>query len=333
MREENRQGKSIRFITSDYTDLFRIEDGGTILVTFPDRQFVERCGYIDDYHLKIGNSVYHICEYAEMLERNGGHCEPEPETTLDRAAWQIGRRGYLKLERTETGFRYEILTTEFLSRTQGQLDDSSWTMNYAREHILETAGMWQYSRTAVSFEMVENQSKEVLKASDVVKIKWKDSRYYPGMRTAEHTLTCEIRGTAAQLTYEVSQHDDGEGFVIHSDGKDIWDIMPEPELRKLDPILARAVDYGHWRRDLDQAETVEAVRNVRYGLFETENLSLTREQIGELHTAIDHKETALMAAKKAAKHEKKAARKLPAAKKSHPDEGSHIPETRKTRVM
>ena len=105
MREENRQGKSIRFITSDYTDLFRIEDGCTILVTFPDRQFVERCGYIDDYHLKIGNSVYHICEYAEMLERNGGHCEPAPETALDRAAWQIGRRGYLKLERTETGFR------------------------------------------------------------------------------------------------------------------------------------------------------------------------------------------------------------------------------------
>ena len=309
MKDDSREGKSIRFITSDYTDLFRIENGGTIQVTFQDRQFVERCEYIDDYHLKIGTSVYHICEYAEMLERNGGHCEPEPETTMDRAAWQIGRRGYLKLERTETGFRYEILTTEFLSKIQGQLDDPSWTMNHAREHILETAGLCQYSRIVVSFEMVVQRAKAVLKASDVEMIEWKDSKYYPGMRTAEHTLTCEIHGEATELIYEVSQHDDGEGFVIHSDGRDIWDIMPEPELRKLEPVLARAVEYGHWKRDLDQAETVEAVRDVRYGLFETENLNLTREQIGELHKAVDQKETELIKARAAKKYTKNLARK------------------------
>ena len=98
-----------------------------------------------------------------------------------------------------------------------------------------------------------------------------------------------------KLTYEVSQHDDGEGFVIHSDGKDIWDLMPEPELRKLEPVLARAVELSHWQNDLDQAETVEEVRDVRYGLYETENLQLTREQIAALHEAIDRKEAALTA--------------------------------------
>ena len=97
--------------------------------------------------------------------------------------------------------------------------------------------------------------------------------------------------------------------VGNSEGKDIWDTMPEPELRKLELVLAEAVEYGHWKQRLDQAETVEAVRDVRYSLFDTENLSLSREQIGKLHAAIDHKETMLMAAKKAVKHEKKAARK------------------------
>ena len=49
-----------------------------------------------------------------------------------------------------------------------------------------------------------------------------------------NTLSCEIRGKKVQLFYEVSQHDEGEGFTIHSDGRDIWDWMPEPELRKLE---------------------------------------------------------------------------------------------------
>ena len=80
MSERNEHEHSIRFITTDYEELFRIPDSGTVLVTFPDRQFAEKCSYIDDYHLKVGNSVYHICQYAEILKQNGGHCEPEPET-------------------------------------------------------------------------------------------------------------------------------------------------------------------------------------------------------------------------------------------------------------
>jgi hypothetical protein len=79
MSERNEHEHSIRFITTDYEELFRIPDGGTVLVTFPDRQFAEKCSYIDDYHMKIGSTIYHICQYAEILKQNGGRCEPEPE--------------------------------------------------------------------------------------------------------------------------------------------------------------------------------------------------------------------------------------------------------------
>ena len=298
MSERNEHEHSIRFITTDYEELFRIPDDGTVLVTFPDRQFAEKCSYIDDYHMKVGNSVYHICQYAEILKQNGGHCAPEPETELAKAAWQLGHREYLMLERADTGFRYEILTKDFLSRTQGQLDRPEWTMNQAREYVLDLAGLDHRSRFAVSYDMVKQKSRDVLKSSDVRNIEWVDSKYYPGMRTAEHTLTCEIRGEPFRLAYEVSKHDDGEGFVIHSDGKDIWDLMPEPELEKLEFTLSRAVTFGHWKKDIDQAETVEAVRDVRYGIWETENLNLTREQIRELHEMIDRKEETLTAAMK-----------------------------------
>ena len=311
MSERNEHERSIRFITTDYEELFRIPDGGTVLVTFPDRQFAEKCSYIDDYHMKVGSTVYHICQYAEILKQNSGRCEPEPETELAKAAWQLGHREYLLMERTDAGFRYEILTKDFLSRTQGQIDRPEWTMNQTREHVLDLAGLGHRSRFAVSYDMVRQKSREVLKSSDVRNIEWVESQYYPGMRTAEHTLTCEIRGEPFWLIYEVSKHDDGEGFVILSEGKDIWDLMPEPELEKLEYTLSRAVVFGHWKRDIDQAETAEAIQNVRYGLWETENLNLSREQIQELYEMIDRREAVLTAAKEKGSVLKKLEEKKP----------------------
>lgn len=144
-------------------------------------------------------------------------------------------------------------------------------------------------------ELQKEQAWEHLTAEDVKNIVCTDSKYYPVSRLAEHTLTCEILGEPVKLTYEVSQHDDGEGFTIHSEGKDIWGKMPEPELRKLEPVLSQAVTFAAWQKDLANAETVDAVRDVRYGLFETENLNLSRAQISALHEAIDQKEAAIAA--------------------------------------
>jgi len=171
-------------------------------------------------------------------------------------------------------------------------------MDQARDYVLELNGLVRRSLAAVSYEVVERRSKDVLRASDVQNIEWIESKYYPVVRTAEHTLSCEIRGEPARLSYEVSKHDEGEGFVIHSDGKDIWELMPESELEKLEYTLSRAVVFGRWKRKIDQAETVEAVRDVRYGMWESENLNLTRDQIRELYEMIDCREASLAAAMK-----------------------------------
>ena len=138
-----KENRSIRFINSRYQDLFQIPDGGTIRVVFPDRTFVQKCRYIDDYHTKIGSTVFHICEYAEMLERGGGRCEPEGETYLNQAAWEIDGRGYLLVEKRDYGYSYEVLRKDYSSRVQGSIDQPSKTMNEAREHILETLALDQ----------------------------------------------------------------------------------------------------------------------------------------------------------------------------------------------
>ena len=146
---------SIRFINSNYDTLFRIPDGGIVEVRFPDRAFSAKCEYLDDYHTMVGDTVFHICEFAEMVERQGGSVRPEPETALDKAAWQLAHREYLMVERTDSGFRYELLTQQFQSKIQGQ-----WTMNQAREYILDTLNMTRRNRRTVPFEEVKASARE-----------------------------------------------------------------------------------------------------------------------------------------------------------------------------
>ena len=38
------------------------------------------CRYIDEYHTEVGNNLYHICQFAEIMEHNGSEYTPvEPE--------------------------------------------------------------------------------------------------------------------------------------------------------------------------------------------------------------------------------------------------------------
>lgn len=69
--------RGIRFIDSSYNEKFRIKDGGKILITTEDGVTLERpCRYIDDYHLEVGTSLYHICEFAERMEQCDNRVEP-----------------------------------------------------------------------------------------------------------------------------------------------------------------------------------------------------------------------------------------------------------------
>lgn len=65
--------KGIRFITSDYNEIFRIPDGDQIRIIRSDGVSSDhRCRYIDDYHVEIGDgwdNLFHICQFAEQMER------------------------------------------------------------------------------------------------------------------------------------------------------------------------------------------------------------------------------------------------------------------------
>lgn len=69
--------KGIRFITPHYREIFRIPDGDKIRIIRSDGERVDKvCRYIDDYHTEVGDRLYHICEFAEIMERNGSTVIP-----------------------------------------------------------------------------------------------------------------------------------------------------------------------------------------------------------------------------------------------------------------
>ena len=129
-----------------------------------------------------------------------------------------------------------------------------------------------------------------LTAADVKHIECIGSEYMPLSRMAEHTFSCEIAGEAMTLKLHLSQHDDGEGFTIHSEGKDIWEAMPESELRRLEPVLTSAAELHYWTPEVEQAETIQAVKDAACRFMEDETLGLSREQCQRFWTVIEQKE-------------------------------------------
>ncbi len=107
MNDENEN--VIRFIDSSNTTLFYVPDGSNIVLTDSDGEKTALpCKFIDEYHTQIGGSVYHIRQFAEMMERIGTAYTPEkpillpaycygilPETG-DLILIQQGEKGYQK---------------------------------------------------------------------------------------------------------------------------------------------------------------------------------------------------------------------------------------------
>ena len=71
--------QGIRFIDPQYKELFRIPDGGKVIVTTSWGEKREYpCRFIDEYHTEVGSNLYHICEFAERMQKNGAIYEPKP---------------------------------------------------------------------------------------------------------------------------------------------------------------------------------------------------------------------------------------------------------------
>lgn len=84
-RHISKAEQGIRFIDSKYNEKFRIPDGGKIIINYTGKEKEEKvCRFIDEYHTEIGNNLYHICQFAECMEKNGNRYEPAPQNSPSR---------------------------------------------------------------------------------------------------------------------------------------------------------------------------------------------------------------------------------------------------------
>ncbi|MCD8231132.1 MAG: DUF3849 domain-containing protein [Clostridiales bacterium] len=141
----------------------------------------------------------------------------------------------------------------------------------------------------------EQEREKPLTADEITNFKEIRREYFPVSRTLEYQLSCEVRGEPDVLTYEISYHDnDEEGFTLHTQNNDIWERMGMGELRKLEAVVSREVTFFQWQRDIEEAPSADILREVRFGLWETENLNLSREQMERIYQMIDEKEQSLL---------------------------------------
>ena len=145
-------------------------------------------------------------------------------------------------------------------------------------------------------ETVSAQFQKTLTAEDVTDIRLESSSYSAVSREKEYHLSCKINGMPDTLVYTVSQHDDGEGFTIRSGQReedDIWKKMPQPELEKLEAVLAQAVEFDYWSKSIEHAADADALEVVALDYRWAEDLNLSSEQRSALWEQIEDRKAQL----------------------------------------
>ena len=140
---------------------------------------------------------------------------------------------------------------------------------------LETEEIPEETEEVPAEENVEDKTEESglpLKAEDVQNLLLVNRQYSSVSRTTEYDFTCEIRGEQDILHYTMEYHDDGEGFTIHTEKDDIWERMSEPELDRLEMVLEREALYFQYHEDIENAATLEELREVSYSIMENESI-------------------------------------------------------------
>ncbi|MFQ9944183.1 MAG: LPD16 domain-containing protein [Faecalibacterium sp.] len=130
---------------------------------YPDgRSFTARVEHLDDYHFDMGGlgNVFHICQFAEVMERNHADFYPEIQTQDEQAAWELGGKGYLAIQPCEDGWDYTIYHSDFSVMDGGQLDAPELTIQEAREQILEAHHMEKGRRLLQDYDAVMDKVAE-----------------------------------------------------------------------------------------------------------------------------------------------------------------------------
>ena len=116
--------------------------------------------YIDDYHAQVSGEVYHICQFAEMLERGKGVCRPEPEIGADRMAWALGRRNSLAVEYCAGRWKYHLYDDKCNEIKRGTLRADGSPINDVRDSIIAENRLGYCSMRQTGYDLLMKRATE-----------------------------------------------------------------------------------------------------------------------------------------------------------------------------
>lgn len=153
----------VRLIDSNYKDLYRIPNGSVIQMDYPDgSSYTARVEHLDEYHFDLGGlyNTFHICQFAEIMERNGVSYYPEIQTQDETGAWELGRKGYIAIQSCDDGWDYILYHSDFSVMDSGQIDAPELTIQEVREEILEAHHMEKGRRLVQDYDAVMEKAAE-----------------------------------------------------------------------------------------------------------------------------------------------------------------------------
>lgn len=128
------QPKEIRFINSNYDLLFKIPDGEYVEIKFKDGRIkAYQCRFLDPYHFCTADGrSWHICEFAETMERIGAKYYESPEKhevwsdmDLDLDDWRDDlREEYPELDEDGLYAKMLELNSDYLDDERSNLKQS-----------------------------------------------------------------------------------------------------------------------------------------------------------------------------------------------------------------
>lgn len=146
MREAQR---GIRFIDSHYKELFRLPDGGKIKIHYSwNEDQVRTCRYIDDYHVEVGDNLYHICEFAERMEQNGHTYEPIRDNLPEQCYSLLpGSNDVIIIKRNEKGYYKTDIPATSKEDARALVDEYNGKLGVTRaqEEAMKTGSMFGWN--------------------------------------------------------------------------------------------------------------------------------------------------------------------------------------------
>lgn len=108
--------------------------------------------YLDDYHMRIGSAVQHICEFAERMARSHATVEPEPLTQQDYRVWNLEYDFYLTVQENNGLWEYALYQGDCSLLERGKLDAPELMIEEVRDEIVYTHNLGKNACISLSPE-------------------------------------------------------------------------------------------------------------------------------------------------------------------------------------